>query len=1108
MKRLILHVAVLLFWLAIVPGQSFSADEIVVGYYDEAPLSYVDSDGSPQGLSIDILRAIAKDRGWELVWKYCTRNQALKRIRFGEIDIHASLPFDYQLTNSVFFTANSIVADWGAVYVKGSAVSNIQDLEGFRVGVSKGDPHSAAFMSLVGGLSVSVTVISFENYREVLEAVGDGLVDAGVANRLFGVRYGREMGVESTPILFNPVSIRFAVSTSSGETLVSELNDSLGLLKADGESIYYADLKRWLSPEEKDSWVVNPFVLWGAGGFFCVLLVVGFWLLRRLSATSSEINRTEEALQEETEVRKRAQVALWESVERHRAMFTDNRLPQLLVDAKTLEIVEINPAAEDFYEYDTGELVGMALRDLNAESVHRMSSYLYQIKQGLNHVQTRHKLANGAVRDVELFVSTLVIHDVQHNFITVVDISERMAAERARRVSEERLDLAVKGGDLAFWDWDIKSGAMILNDLYAEMLGYTLDEIEPTFKGWISRIHPDDFNEVQKVIKRSLDEVDVASFIQFRMRTKSGEWRWFVTRGRVSLRSESGKPLRMTGIAYDINDRKLAEDRLAKINACVLGFGPVYDENIANLVQLAGEMFGASCAFYSRVRESRLVTAGTWNVPEGWVTKELAEGHLSYSLIQEETKGLYTLNNLDTSSFSETDPDVDRYRVKTYMGQVVRVDNKAAGVLAVFLPDNYIPEESDEKLFGIIVAALQVEEERNRSGEQLVEAKEAAEAANLAKSEFLANMSHEIRTPLNGVFGMLQLVSETDLNEEQLEYVTTALTSGRSLLRVINDVLDFSKMEAGMLSVETAPVELRQVVESVLDNFAVQAKEKQLRMSVEIDESVPSVIISDEGRLRQILFNLVGNSVKFTPSGAVSVEAWVSPAKSEKQLTRLLMTISDTGIGIPDDKISSVFSAFSQADGSHTRNYGGTGLGLGIVKRLVNLMGGELAVESGENGTKVHFFVHIQVGEEQLIPAEIGEESSEDVGSLTVLLAEDERVNRISVERLLQKAGHTVTLAEDGEQAIARLRDNEFDIILMDIQMPKMDGITATKAIRADKSLGERANVPIIALTAHAMKGDREEFLAAGMNDYIAKPVEFADLIGLLSRLKSNSRTR
>lgn len=591
MKRFFVHCALIICFLAVASGNGIAAREIVVGYYDEAPLTYIDSDGKPQGLAVDLLSAIALKNDWNLTWKYGTRNEALKRVRFGEVDIHASLPFDYQLVDSLYFTSSSIIADWGAVYVKGTAVSNLQGLEGFRVGVAKEAPHAQAFMTLVGGLGVGVTVLSFDNYREVFEAVGSGRVDAGVANRLFGLRYGKDMGVDTTPILFNPVSIRFGVSQNAGSELAVTLSNELEALKADGESIYYVSLKQWLAPNDQSAWYSSPLTLWVGGGLLAIALAGGIWLMFRLSATSSEINRTEEALLEETQVRKRAQVALWESVERHRAMFTDNKLPQLLLDASSFNVVEVNPAAEEFYGYG-GQLVGMSLRDLNAESIHKMSSYLYQIKQGLNLIQTKHRLANGSVRDVDLFVSTLVIHDEPHNFITVVDISERMAAEKARRVSEERLDLAVKGGDLAFWDWDITSGDMILNDRYAEMIGYTLDELEPTFQGWASHVHPDDFSGVQQSIKRCLEQIDESSFVQFRMRTKSGDWRWYVSRGRVSLRSESGKPLRMTGIAYDINNRKIAEDRLAKFNACVLGFGSVYDENINSLVALAGEMFG------------------------------------------------------------------------------------------------------------------------------------------------------------------------------------------------------------------------------------------------------------------------------------------------------------------------------------------------------------------------------------------------------------------------------------------------------------------------------------------------------------------------------------
>lgn len=1108
LKRFLATIIFFLFCLTNL-GSAAPLNEILVGYYDEPPLSFVDSKGKAQGIAIDLLAAIAPKLEWKITLVQGTRDECLLRMEQGELDMIVALPFSYDYKYPMDFTTDSIVADWGTVYTSTFAVTNIQDLEGRRIGYASGDDHTARFKNLAGSLGVGFTLIQFPNYREVLKATSDGAVDVGLANRLYGARYGKGLGVHATPILFNPVSVRFAISKQAPKELLPQIDAELERLKATNQSVYYSILKKWLSQEISPGEILDSSYLWGGIGIFVLLLLaIGLWVLRRLSATTSEAFRHEEALKEETEVRKRAQIALWESVERHRAMFTDNMLPQLLVNISTFEIVEVNPAAELFYKFPPGDLVSMVIHDINAESLSRMNFLLQEVAQGRNRLITKHLLADGAVCDVELFVSTLYIHEQVHNLITVVDISERVAAERARMVSEERLDLAVKGGDLAFWDWDLQTGSMITNERYAEMLGYSLQEIGSMYDDWIVRLHPDDYERVQKAMQHAIDSEGAKPSIQFRMRSKSGEWRWILSKGSVSQRTDTGKPLRMSGIAYDITLRKLNEDRLANINACVLGFGSDPDVNIASLTALVGEMLGGCAAFYSRVRRANLKPITAWNVSLERLSSEISAGHLSYDLMGRGESRVQVIGDLMATGYVRTDPDVLRLNAHTYVGQAVHLGNSAVGVLSVMFREEYALSENDEKSFGIVAAAIRVEEERKLSGEQLVMAKEAAESASLAKSEFLANMSHEIRTPLNGIFGMLQLVGETELNAEQQDFVATALTSGRSLLRVINDVLDFSKMEAGMLHLENEPFDLRYMSSSVLDNFMVQAAEKGLSMTVNVDDTLPQILLGDEARIRQILFNLVGNAVKFTPEGGVTVEAWHLPPQNPRQKMRLFITVGDTGIGIPDHMIETVFSAFSQADGSYTRRYGGTGLGLGIVKRLVDLMGGEIAVESDDNGTKIHLFVHVEEGvgipsvDKHTVPPSV------HLDSLSVLLVEDERVNRISVKRHLEKIGHVVTEASNGNEALELLQWNDFDIILMDIQMPGMDGITATRTIRADTALGDKAQIPIIALTAHAMKGDREKFLAAGMDDYLAKPVEFVDLISVLSSLTSTIRGR
>jgi len=385
--------------------------------------------------------------------------------------------------------------------------------------------------------------------------------------------------------------------------------------------------------------------------------------------------------------------------------------------------------------------------------------------------------------------------------------------------------------------------------------------------------------------------------------------------------------------------------------------------------------------------------------------------------------------------------------------------------------------------------------ERRQVEEDLKAALEAAERANKAKSEFLANMSHEVRTPLNGVLGMLQLLGGTDLEEEQEEYVSVALASGKSLLTVINDVLDFSKMDAGILDMAQEPLNLRETVRMVVDNFGTQLREKGLDVQVDVGEEVPPVLMGDEARIRQVLFNLVGNAVKFTDSGMIRVEVQGLEGFDDQGRVRLLFTVTDTGVGIPDDKQTAVFDAFTQADGSYTRRYQGAGLGLGIVRRIVRLMDGNIAVESEMGkGTSVHFTLRLGLPDSLHRVPPTMEVSPEPHKPLRVLVVEDDATNLLAARHMLERLGHTVTTATNGRQALDILGRDQVDAVLMDVQMPEMDGVEATRSIRAGKVPGVDPSVRIIAMTAHAMSGDRERFLAAGMDGYISKPVDMAEL--------------
>ena len=387
--------------------------------------------------------------------------------------------------------------------------------------------------------------------------------------------------------------------------------------------------------------------------------------------------------------------------------------------------------------------------------------------------------------------------------------------------------------------------------------------------------------------------------------------------------------------------------------------------------------------------------------------------------------------------------------------------------------------------------------ERKHAADALIKARDTAEAANRAKSEFLANMSHEIRTPINGIVGMIDLVLLTGLTYDQKEKLLTAKSCANSLVKIINDILDFSKMEAGKLSIDHTHFEIKNLIEEIIKSYTPIADKKGLELSYSFSSSIPQYLLGDPNRLRQVLNNLIGNAIKFTEKGEVSIS--IKKNKLSEGEVELKFVISDTGIGISETEQKRLFKTFTQVDSSITRRFGGTGLGLVISRQLIEMMGGEIWLKSEKGkGSTFFFTIKFMPGKANAERPFIRPVVIRTQYARTILLAEDDVVNQKVITCMLKEKGYFVDIANNGLEVLKLYKKKNYDVILMDIQMPKMDGIEATKRIRQLED--DKKSVPIIALTAYALQGDRERFIELGMDEYLSKPIQMEELVDTIEK--------
>jgi PAS domain S-box-containing protein len=640
--------------------------------------------------------------------------------------------------------------------------------------------------------------------------------------------------------------------------------------------------------------------------------------------------------------------------------------------------------------------------------------------------------------------------------------------EKANRSRKRFQDVASVSSD---WIWEIDRDGRYTycSGSVGRVLGYQPDELLGTRA--FDLIDADDLDRCTAVFERAV--ADEAPFVDLvnRCVTRSGATVCVTTSG-VPIFDESGTLIGYRGIDRDITDRIRSEQALRQAN-----------ERFALAAEIAG------------------IGVWEWDAGTDDVTWD-RQMHRIYGVDPDTDERLYDV--WKSSVHPDDEETVNRHvqhsiRTGDDIDVTFRIrpgDGKTTWIRSFARLGSTEVGEQRRKWTGVSYDVTKLK----RAELEMRELAEAAQTASLAKSAFLANMSHEMRTPLNGVIGMTSLLLEGDLEAEQAARAQTIRASSEALLAIVNDVLDFSKIEAGKVIIDESPFAPRDLLHDVWQMFSPTAEQQGIALRFVVDPTVPERVVSDAGRLRQILVNLVGNSLKFTPEGEVSVEVKAGSEDCEEPET-LTFSVRDTGVGIPEDKLDTIFESFAQADVSTARRHGGTGLGLSISKKLVEAMGGSIVVDSAP-GRGAAFRFEVRVSKAGPAP-EVRDES--DAAALPrpgarVLLVDDNAVNLRVAKAMLERLDLEVDEAGDGERALELLAERRYDVVLMDVQMPGMDGLAATRRLRSGESGALDSKLPVIAMTAHALAEDREACLHAGMDDYLTKPIVREALRDALAR--------
>ncbi|MFT7860072.1 MAG: PAS domain-containing protein [Sulfurimonas sp.] len=736
---------------------------------------------------------------------------------------------------------------------------------------------------------------------------------------------------------------------------------------------------------------------------------------------------------------------------RFQNMFQEHEAVMMLVDPDSGAIIDANTSASNFYGYTHKELCSMNISEINILSEEEIAKRREDAaKNERNYFLFEHKIKSGEIKTVEVHSSPIDTKNKKLLFSIVIDVTTKQKNEHQLKKVLNQLSQAKKIAHLGIWEFDLQTNELTWSDEVYNIFELDKNTTTPSYDTFIEDVvYPEDRKKVEDSYAKSL--IDKKSYkIDHRIVTPSGKIKYVQEQCDTEF-SKEGDPIRSIGTVYDTTQiqeltLKIEEER----------------NRYKTLIDLASDEI-----FIMSVEDGKL---------------------LQYN---EMTKKILGYSDAEMQQLSVFDWDKE-FTMEEYLHILDLLDDGP-----ITIERTHTRKDGSQYLASITAVKIKIDDQeyvyassrnitkQKESEKELLRAKKAADRANEAKSEFLANMSHEIRTPLNGIVGLTEILLKKDLPKQQREYLNKVHISSQALMHVINDILDYSKIEAGKLDILPTEFQLETLLSTVSDLFSFQIHDKGLKFTIELDETVPNLLIGDPLRFTQVLNNFIGNAVKFTSKGFIKL--MVQTLYKEDSEVALEFIVQDSGIGIAKEDQAKLFQAFEQGDTSTTRKFGGTGLGLMISKQLVELMGGEIWVESQEGvGSSFHFRVvlpYLQDEQEEDTPEQFHQFKLTQIKE--ALLVEDNETNQLVASLMLEDFGFNVSVANNGKEAVELCQENQYDIIFMDLQMPVMDGITAAKKIREFDS-----DTPIIALSAAVMPKDKQLTLDAGMKHHIAKPID------------------